>query len=72
MPVFCDGCGHQNRDSAKFCQGCGGEILATSPDGSMKHGVVLGRRYKINRLIKSGGMGAVEEVFFNIQRWERL
>jgi len=63
MPVFCDGCGHQNRDTAKFCQGCGGDILATESDGSMKPGVVLARRYKINRLIKSGGMGAVYEGF---------
>jgi len=59
MPVFCENCGHQNRNSAKFCQGCGGQIITTASDGTLTPGVVLDKRYEIECLIKSGGMGAV-------------
>lgn len=61
MPIFCDNCGHQNRDSAKFCQGCGGEVISTTSTGTLNPGVMLDKRYEIKRLIKSGGMGAVYE-----------
>ncbi|HPZ09954.1 MAG TPA: SUMF1/EgtB/PvdO family nonheme iron enzyme [Candidatus Eremiobacteraeota bacterium] len=59
MPVYCDNCGHQNRDSAKFCQGCGGKIIPTTASGTLQPGVVLNKNYEIKSLIKQGGMGAV-------------
>jgi len=61
MPVFCDNCGHQNRDGAQFCQGCGGKILITAPGGNLQPGTILDKRYEIKRLLKAGGMGAVYE-----------
>jgi len=61
MPLFCDSCGHQNRDTAKFCQGCGGKLIPLTAGGTLQSGVMLDKRYEIKRLIKSGGMGAVYE-----------
>ena len=61
MAIFCEKCGYQNSNSAKFCRGCGGEVIATASDGTLSTGVVLDNRYEIKRLIKSGGMGAVYE-----------
>ncbi|MEQ8188690.1 MAG: protein kinase [Candidatus Eremiobacterota bacterium] len=60
MPIiYCGNCGHQHRESTKFCQGCGGEIIATDSTGSLMAGVMLDNRYEIIELIKAGGMGAV-------------
>jgi len=60
MPViYCGNCGHQHRESTKFCQGCGGEIIATDSTGSLMAGVMLDNRYEIIEMIKAGGMGAV-------------
>ena len=61
MPVYCNKCGHHNKDGAKFCQSCKDELLATSSDGTLKSGVKLDNRYEIIRLIKTGGMGSVYE-----------
>jgi len=61
MIIFCDKCGHQNRKTAKFCQGCGGEIISITDTGILQSGAILDKRYEIKRLIKSGGMGAVYE-----------
>lgn len=63
MPIFCDNCGFQNRDSAKFCQGCGGKIIATTAHGTLQTGVILNKIYEIKSLIKQGGMGAVYKAF---------
>ncbi|MBI2266701.1 MAG: zinc-ribbon domain-containing protein [Armatimonadetes bacterium] len=62
--MYCPDCGRENRDSAKFCIACGCFI------GSRTHGLtaiavllcpgsVLQTRYKIIKLLKSGGMGSV-------------
>lgn len=60
MPIiYCGNCGHQHRETTKFCQGCGGEIIATDSSGSLMAGVMLDNRYEIMELIKAGGMGAV-------------
>ncbi len=61
MAIFCDKCGYQNRDTARFCKGCGGEVIATTSSGTLQPGLMLDRRYEIVRMIKSGGMGAVYE-----------
>jgi len=62
MPIFCDSCGHHNRDSARFCQGCGGKLVPLTSTGTLKPGLMLDKRYEIKGLVKSGGMGAVYEV----------
>ena len=59
MAIYCDKCGHQNRNTVKFCQGCGGEIIATTETGNLKTGVMLDGRYEIIGMIKSGGMGSI-------------
>ncbi|MEQ8223901.1 MAG: protein kinase, partial [Candidatus Eremiobacterota bacterium] len=61
MAIFCDKCGYQNRDTARFCKGCGGEVIATTSSGTLQPGLMLDKRYEIVRMIKSGGMGAVYE-----------
>jgi len=61
MAIFCEKCGFQNSNSAKFCKGCGGEVIATTAKGTLMEGIMLENRYEIKRLIKSGGMGAVYE-----------
>lgn len=61
MAIFCEKCGYQNSRRAKFCKGCGGEVVATTASGNLMEGVMLENRYEIKRLIKSGGMGAVYE-----------
>jgi len=45
MPVYCDKCGHHNRDGAKFCQSCKEELLATEADGTLRPGLMLDKRY---------------------------
>jgi len=60
MPVFCNNCGRENRDTSKFCSGCSTALQQTSsPSGPLSSGTILEKRYKIIELIKSGGMGAV-------------
>ena len=59
--IYCDKCGYQNRDSARFCKGCGGDVIPTTPTGILQSGTLLDKRYEIKCLIKSGGMGAVYE-----------
>ncbi len=61
MAIFCEKCGYQNSNSAKFCKGCGGEVVATTAKGTLMEDIMLENRYEIKRLIKSGGMGAVYE-----------
>jgi serine/threonine protein kinase len=59
--VFCNKCNYKNTNSAKFCQGCGGELAATEDDGTLMAGVILDNRYEIKRLLKTGGFGSVYE-----------
>lgn len=59
MPIYCNNCGHQNKNSVTFCQGCGEKIIATTLEGNLQTGVILNKNYEIRSLIKKGGMGAV-------------
>ncbi|MEQ8189779.1 MAG: tetratricopeptide repeat protein [Candidatus Eremiobacterota bacterium] len=61
MAIFCDKCGYENKDDARFCQGCGAAIEIVTQSGRLKAGILLDNRYEIKRLIKAGGMGAVYE-----------
>ena len=65
MALFCDKCGHENKDDARFCQGCGAPIEIVTQSGRLKAGILLDNRYEIKRLIKAGGMGAVYEAHDN-------
>ncbi|MEQ8225859.1 MAG: tetratricopeptide repeat protein, partial [Candidatus Eremiobacterota bacterium] len=65
MPIFCDKCGFQNSNSARYCKSCGEDIIATGASGALMTGVILDERYEIKRLIKSGGMGSVYEALDN-------
>ena len=57
--IFCNSCGQKNDSHATFCKKCGGPVVISS--GRLKTGIILDGRYKIKRLIKAGGMGAVYE-----------
>lgn len=57
MAIFCNSCGQQNDDVSTFCKKCGEPVVATTR--RLKTGMLLDNRYKINKLVKSGGMGAV-------------
>ncbi len=62
MALFCNKCGQKNRKNAKFCNNCGNNFPLSSPSGPLKPGTVLENRYKIIKLIKAGGMGAIYKV----------
>ncbi|MEQ8168623.1 MAG: tetratricopeptide repeat protein [Candidatus Eremiobacterota bacterium] len=61
MPAVCPKCNAYNSDSAKFCAECGCIIEKNERQYSniVEEGTLLVNRYKIIRLVKSGGMGAV-------------
>jgi len=61
MPAVCPKCNAYNSDSAKFCAECGCIIEKSERHYSniVQEGTLLVNRYKIIRLVKSGGMGAV-------------
>ncbi len=61
MLLFCNNCGSPNKEEAKFCSDCGQKLVTITESGTLSPGVFLDRRYKIIRLVKSGGMGAVYE-----------
>ena len=69
-PIYCSECGAQNVPGAKFCVTCGrvmhipvaDEALATfdSPGtGLLPQDSLLNKRYRILKLVGTGGMGAV-------------
>lgn len=62
MTVFCDKCGTENKDNAKFCYECGRTLnLDDLPTElkALKAGMKIADRYEIIERIKAGGMGAV-------------
>jgi len=63
MSLICDNCKYENREISKFCSKCGKPLQSnpvTPPCmGTLKVDTLLGCRYKVIALIKSGGMGAV-------------
>jgi len=63
MSLICANCKYENREISKFCSKCG-KPLQSNPVtptvmGTLKVDTLLGCRYKVLALIKSGGMGAV-------------
>lgn len=51
--MYCPDCGLQNRDTAKFCTGCGVTLKEVTI------GAVLGGRYRVDARLGQGGMGVV-------------
>ena len=60
---ICSKCGEENKEEAKFCNGCGSSLLLDpsefEPVEPLTYNHILIERYRIEELIKSGGMGAV-------------
>ena len=52
--IVCPVCKTQNRDTARFCRGCGAQFAQAPVPG-----IVLGGEYRVVEVIKSGGMGTV-------------
>ena len=57
MSLFCSKCGTKNKSGNKICSSCNNLLEALR--GLLPEGVILEKRYKILKLIKAGGMGAV-------------
>ena len=60
MSTYCPTCGNENSSDTETCNYCE-TLLATrgTPHGILSPGAIINSRYKINELIKVGGMGAV-------------
>lgn len=69
-PIYCSNCGAQNVPGAKFCVSCGNAMhipeAETPPDvinspgtGLLPQDSLLNKRYRIIKLVGTGGMGAV-------------
>jgi len=56
MGIICNNCGEENFDIATKCNGCGAELYYNDV---LSEGILLQNRYRIEQLIKLGGMGAV-------------
>ncbi|OQA15058.1 MAG: Serine/threonine-protein kinase PknB [bacterium ADurb.Bin363] len=66
MTIFCDNCGKENRDVAKFCIVCGNALEQTViSTGPLPKGIKLDERITIIELIKAGGMGAVYKASYD-------
>lgn len=52
----CSSCTHQNKDTAKFCAGCGQQLTNSGP---LHTNPILQSRYRVMNLLGSGGFGAV-------------
>ncbi len=69
-PIYCSECGAQNIPGARFCVVCGHVIhspvepaplstVSSSATGLLPQDSLLNKRYRIRKLVGSGGMGAV-------------
>ncbi|MEQ8172938.1 MAG: hypothetical protein ABRQ38_28905, partial [Candidatus Eremiobacterota bacterium] len=56
MGIICNNCGEENFDIATKCNACGSELYYND---ALSEGVLLQNRYRIEQLLKLGGMGAV-------------
>jgi serine/threonine protein kinase len=56
MGIICNNCGEENFDIATKCNACGVELYYND---TLSEGVLIQNRYRIEQLIKLGGMGAV-------------
>ena len=59
MPLFCSGCGKENRSKSKFCRGCGGALTIPQSCTPLQIGTVLENRYKIITQVVAGDISAV-------------
>lgn len=56
MGIICNNCGEENFDIAAKCNACGAELYYND---ALSEGVLLQNRYRIEQLLKLGGMGAI-------------
>jgi len=61
MPLICSNCRYENRDSARFCQKCGKNLVLPLANRFLETGVILDRRYEIKKTVRAGVTGGVYE-----------
>ncbi|MEQ8170315.1 MAG: HEAT repeat domain-containing protein [Candidatus Eremiobacterota bacterium] len=59
MATYCPTCGTSNPDDSKKCHICDTALTRFASDGALASGTLIHYRYRITKLIKAGGMGAV-------------
>lgn len=60
MAITCHNCARENRDTSKFCSGCGTKLSVSSTGNLiLPEGTVLENRYVITGIIKAGLRGGV-------------
>ena len=63
MTIFCSACGKLNPPDLAICDFCKSPITRYADDGTLVSGTVINNRYRIDKVIKVGGMGAVYRGF---------
>ena len=59
MSMICPNCSKENKHTAKFCNGCGGDLQDFIDEEPLEVGVILENRYKIITQLNCGGMSTI-------------
>src|ERR1700737_4741912 len=60
---FCENCGAENGQTARFCQNCSAPLTLNHTTGDLAQHTLLNNRYQLDSRIGQGGMGAVYKAF---------
>jgi len=63
MTIYCANCGKLNPPEMAICEFCKLPLIRYTDDGTLTAGTVINERFRIDEVIKIGGMGAVYRGF---------